>query len=363
VPVAGECACADFWAVSLASELHYTFGRFGGRTNDSLYFAANSIDVVNGYRMDLGQLEAFVEVADRRSFSRAAEALRLTQPSVTARIQALERDMDETLFERNGRGVRLTEVGAAFLPHAQRVLKALQDGKDAVQSLRQLELGELRIGAAPTISTYVLPRLLQEFRERYPSLEVSVRTEYSDQIARLVLADEVQVGLERTLTNADLVTVPLYHDEVVLVTSPEHQFAKEGRARIEEVGLEPLIMFNRGSSYYTLVHSALRAAGVVAEPAMELDNMEATKKMVEQGLGIAILPKVAVEREVERGELREVAVQGLELPQREIALIYRKGRPLSRAAKAFVGLLEERYGTVGPVDRVARTRKPSSGSS
>jgi DNA-binding transcriptional LysR family regulator len=306
--------------------------------------------------MDLGQLEAFVEVADRRSFSRAAEALGLTQPSVTARIQALERDMDETLFERNGRGVGLTEVGASFLPHAQRVLKALQDGKDAVRSLRQLELGTLRIGAAPTISTYVLPRLLQEFRERYPGLEVIVRTEYSDQIVRLVLADDVQIGLERTLTHADVITVPLYHDEVVLVTSPRHRFASKGHARVDEIAQEPLIMFNRGSSYYTLVHSALRTAGVLAEPAMELDNMEATKKMVEQDLGIAILPKVAVEREVERGELREIRLEGIELPQREIALIYRKGRPLSRAAKAFVSVLEERYGAKAPKEETATTR-------
>ena len=100
--------------------------------------------------MDLGQLEAYLRVAEHRNFSRAAEDLGLTQPSVTARIQTLERDLGESLFERNGRGVRLTEVGEAFLPHAQRVLKALHDGQDAVQSLRQLELGTLRLGAAPT---------------------------------------------------------------------------------------------------------------------------------------------------------------------------------------------------------------------
>ncbi|MGB2694959.1 MAG: LysR family transcriptional regulator, partial [Dehalococcoidia bacterium] len=176
--------------------------------------------------MDLGQLEAFVQVAERHSFSRAAESLGLTQPSVTARIQALERDLHETLFERNGRGVRLTEVGASFLPHVQRVLKALQDGRDAVLSLQQLEMGMLRLGAAPTISTYVLPELLTMFRSRYPGIEVSVRTEYSQQIVQLVLADEVQVGLERTITHPDVVTVPLYKDELVLVVAPEHPFAK-----------------------------------------------------------------------------------------------------------------------------------------
>lgn len=285
-----------------------------------------------------------MQVAAHRSFSRAAEELGLTQPSVTARIQGLERDMQETLFERNGRGVGLTEIGASFLPHVQRVLKALQDGRDAVQSLRQLELGTLRLGAAPTISTYVLPALVKEFRSRYPGLDVTVRTEYSDQIVQMVLADEVHVGLERTISHPEVVTVPLYQEEVVLVTSPEHPFAKRGAATPEEVSQQPLIMFNRGSSYYTLVHDALRKAGALVTPMMELDNMEATKKMVEVGLGIAMLPRVAVAQEVERGELREIEVKNMTMPRREVALIYRRGRPLSRAATAFIKLLEEQYG-------------------
>lgn len=294
--------------------------------------------------MDLGQLEAFLQVAEHRSFSRAAEALGLTQPSVTARIQALERDLGETLFSRNGRGVTLTDIGASFLPYAQRVLKALQDGRDAVGALRRLEAGTLRLGAAPTISTYVLPELLKTFRSRHPRIELSVRTEYSDQIAQMVLADEVQLGLERMITHPDVVTVRLYEDEVALVTAPDHALAAQRRVTIEDIANRRLIMFNRGSSYYTLVHNALRQAGVLVSPTMELDNMEATKKMVQEGLGIAMLPKVAVEQEVARGELRQIAVEGMTMPKREIALIYRRGRSLSSAAQAFVQLLEERFG-------------------
>lgn len=307
--------------------------------------------------MDLGQLEAFLRVAEHRSFSRAAEALGLTQPSVTARIQALERDLGESLFERNGRGVSLTEVGASFLPHVQRVLKALQDGVDAVQSLRRLELGTLRLGAAPTVSTYVLPELLKEFRSRYPGLEVSVRTEHSEQIVQMVLADEVQVGLERAITHPEVVAIPLYKDEVVLVASPRHAFAGRDGVSIEEVGRR-LIMFNRESGYYRLVDNALRQAGVLVAPMMELDNMEATKKMVEEGLGIAILPKVAVEREVARGELRQIRMEGMTMPRRQIALIYRRGRPLSRAAQAFVRLLEERYGVKAPSPATNASHQP-----
>ncbi len=294
--------------------------------------------------MDLGQLEAYLQVAEHRNFSRAAEALGLTQPSVTARIQALERDLGESLFERNGRGVRLTEVGESFLPHVQRVLKALHDGRDAVQSLRKLELGTLRLGAAPTISTYVLPALLKGFSSRYPGLDVSVRTDYSQQIVQMVLADEVQMGLERGTTHPEVETIPLYSDDVVLVTAADDVFVKQGAVDIEDIAERRLIMFNRGSSYYALVDSALREAGVPVSPAMELDNMEATKKMVEVGLGIAMLPRVAVAQEVERGELREIEIKKMTMPRREVALIYRRGRPLSRAAVAFIKLLEEHYG-------------------
>ena len=126
--------------------------------------------------MDLGQLEAFVQVAKERSFSRAAEALFLTQPSVTARIQALERDLGERLFERSGRGVRLTEVGGCFLPHAERVLQALEEGRDAIDALRNLQSGTLVLAAATTVSTYILPGVLRTFRSRFPRVEVAVRT-------------------------------------------------------------------------------------------------------------------------------------------------------------------------------------------
>lgn len=294
--------------------------------------------------LDLRQLEAFVQVANHHSFSRAAESLGLTQPSVTARIQSLERELGETLFQRNGRGVTLTEAGASFLPYARRVLKSLQDGYESVQAVRRLDLGTLRLGAAPTVSTYVLPDLLKAFRSQYPGLDVTVRTEYSDRIVELVFSDEVELGLERTITHPDLVTTPLYSDEVALVTSPEHRFAGRAAVGVDELSGEPLIMFNRGSSYYALVHGALRQAGVPEATAMELDNMEATKKMVEKGLGIAMLPRVALERELTSGELREIRVEGLVMPQREISLIFRKNRPLSRAGQAFVGLLAERYG-------------------
>ena len=293
--------------------------------------------------MELGQLEAFVQVAKLCSFTEAAKALFLTQPSVTARIQALERELGEDLFERTGRAVRITEAGATFLFHAEHALKSVQEGRDALAALRDATIGTLRIGSAPTISTYVLPQILKAFRTHYPSIGVSVRSGRSDQIMRMVLADEVQIGLVRALAHPELETVPLYNDEVVLITDPGHPFAAEGHASLEAVADQSLIFFDQGSSYYGLIHGYFRDAALVPAHTMELDSIEATKKMVEQGLGIAMLPRVSVERELGLGLLVEVAITGTPPLERPIALIYRRSRKQARTVTAYLELLATLY--------------------
>lgn len=293
--------------------------------------------------MELGQLEAFIQVAAHHSFSKAAEVLFLTQPSVTARIQALEKELGEDLFERTGRAVRLTDAGSAFLPYADHVLKDVQEGRDALDSLRHGDFGSLRIGSALTISTYVLPKILKTFRARYPGVDVSIRTGRSDQVLEMLLNDEVQVGIVRALVHQDVETVHLYDDEVALVTDPGHPFARERSADIADVGRQPLIFFDKGSSYYGLVHGFFRDAGVVPRHAMELDSMEATKKMVEEGLGIAVLPKVSVERELKLGLLTEVEITGVPRIKRQIALVYRRNRKQARTVGAFIEVLQQMY--------------------
>ncbi len=293
--------------------------------------------------MDLGQIEAFVQVAQQRSFSKAAEALFLTQPSVTARIQSLERDLGESLFERNGRGVRLTEMGGAFLPFARRALKALQDGRDAIEGMRNLDIGSLKLGSALTVSTYVLPKILKKYCSTYPGVEVSVHTGRSEQVLQMVLQDEVHCALERTVHHAEIMTVPLYEDDLLLVASPEHRFAHRKTATVEEVGREPLILFDRGSSYNALIQGVFRQHGIVPRTLMEMDTIEGTKKMVEEGMGIALLPKVSTERELELGRIVTVPISNATLPRRQISLIFRKNRRQPRAVTAFFSLIADLY--------------------
>ena len=293
--------------------------------------------------VDLGQIEAFVQVAQHRSFSKAAESLFLTQPSVTARIQSLERDLGESLFERNGRGVRLTEMGASFLPYARRALKALQDGRDAIEGMRNLEVGTLKLGCALTVSTYVLPGILKQYCSLYPGVEVSVHTGRSEQVLQMVLNDEVHCALERTVHHPEITTVPMYEDDLVLVAAPGHRFARTGTATLDEIGRESLILFDRGSSYTALIQTLFRQNGIVPRTTMELDTIEATKKMVEEGLGIAMLPKVSTDRELTIDTLIPIAVTNAAMPRRQISLIYRKNRKHLRSVQAFFALLGELY--------------------
>jgi DNA-binding transcriptional LysR family regulator len=294
--------------------------------------------------LDFGQLEAFLQVTAHHSFSRAAEALRLTQPSITARIKALERELGDQVFERGSRGVRLTDAGTIFLPYAERMLQMLREAKEGLEEVRSGQRGTLRLGSAFTISTYVLPRILRTFRSHHPSVEVIMHTGRSEEILNMLLTDEVQMGLVTSLMHPDVETVDLYEDDVILVTNPEHPFAANHQATIEEVGRQSVILADRSSSHYDLIQNFFRQAAVVPNVVMELDGMESTKRMVEEGLGIALLPRVCLERELKLGLLAEVTITNAPVISRQIALIYRKSRKQARTVQAFLEVLRAIYG-------------------
>lgn len=303
------------------------------------------------YFVELAQLEAFLQVAQHRSFSRAAEALFLTQPSVTARIQSLEREIGERLFERTGRSVTLTDAGHAFMPHAQRALTAVQEGTDAIEAVRHGDIGSIRIGASDTIATYVLPGILKQFRETRPRVHVHLTTGQTEGIVEKLLAGETHVAVSRLTQHPEIESLHLYNDDLALVCSPSHPFASRGRVTVAEAGKEPFLFFERSSSYHTLVYSMFLRVGVVPESVMELDSMETTKHMVEAGLGIAILPVVSVEREVKAGQLTRVEIRDMEQPaQREVGVHVVRNRILAPPIRDFLRLLTGEFGIANPFD-------------
>ena len=292
--------------------------------------------------MLLSQLEGFVEIARRGSVSRAAEALFVTQPALSARLKSLESQVGAQLFVRTGRGVRLSEAGHAFLPYAQRALEAVSEGHRLVGEVARGGAGELALGAAPAVSTYVLPAILERFHLEHPNVRLAVRTGHSEEVLDLVLHEQVQIGLVRALRHPEIESVPLYEDELVLVANPAHRFAAAGEIAVEEMSEEQLILFDRTSSYHDLTSAFFREAGVVPRGVMELDNIDATKKMVRQGLGVALLPHTAVAEELEAGTLRSVTIaDAVPVRRRIVAIRRRDAGPPAGVVAAFLATLEE----------------------
>ena len=292
--------------------------------------------------MLLSQVEALIAVAREGQISRAAAALFVTQPALTARIQGLEEDLGTDLFSRSRRGVELTPAGRAFLPYAERAVAALHDGAELLAELARGGAGELRVGAAPAVSTYVLPALLVRYTERHPNVRLVVRTGHSEEIVDLVLRQEIDVGLTRELApDRRIASRSLYDDELVLVARRGHPLAAGGDVDVSRIGDARLILFDRTSSYFDLTNAYFRQAGVAPRGVMELDNIDAAKQMVEQGLGIALLPATAVATELADGRLAAVTIRdAAPLRRRIVAIRPATGTPPSAALAGFLTILE-----------------------
>ena len=340
----------------------------GGNTSVQSLVRMKCISLV--YEMEeaamlLAQIEGFVAIARAGNLSRAAATLFLTQPALTARLRALETELGAELFVRTARGMRLNDAGRTYLPHAVRALAVVREGCTAVGDLRSGASGELLIGAAPAISTYVLPTILKAFRVKHPLVRLGVRTGHSEEVLEMVLREDVQVGLARPIRHTDIELIPLYEDEMVLAVAARHPFAAKGRIKMESLADEQLILFDRTSSFHELTNALFREAGVVPRGVMELDNIEAAKKMVQQGFGVALLPRIAIETELRTRVLRPVRITDADPPRRPVVALRRAdaGSPLGPVA-GFLATLDElrTHGELGkttdaPPSRGRRPRK------
>jgi DNA-binding transcriptional LysR family regulator len=302
--------------------------------------------------MEFSQLEAFLEAANRGSFRRAADALYLSQPSVSARVQTLESEVGVALFHRTARGVRLTDMGRTFLPFAQRSMETLRRGREVLESVRQTSAGILNMATARVIGTYVLPETLQKFQQLYPDANLHIKVGGSSDVLQMVVDEEVQLGLARFMQHPDVDALHLYDEEAVLVVHPGHSFTKTRVAAMSQVAQEPLIVYDPGdpgSSYFQFINRVCRDAGVTAKVEMNLDSVEAAKNMVRLGLGVSFLPRSAVRREVEFGSLTLIDLAEVPPVLLPTYLLLRRGQEIGPTARSFLKLLQETYNVEIPV--------------
>ncbi|MGA8154431.1 MAG: LysR family transcriptional regulator [Terriglobales bacterium] len=291
--------------------------------------------------MELDQVETFLAVATFGGFHRAAEALRISQPAVSARIRALEDSLGVRLFARSRGGLMVSDAGRTFRPHAEQLLRMASLARQAVHQAQPASGIPLQIAAALSISVYFLPDVLKRFQQVHPNVIISIRAGHSKEVLDMVLNEEAEIGLARSLQHPEVETISLREDPLLLVANARRGPAHSRRAKLEKIATWPLIFYERGSSDWTLTHSLFRRAGLVPNVALEVDSIETAKRMVERGLGLSFLPQLAVGREIRSRKLTTVKLLDAEPLQRSLDVIHPRRRPLRPEARAFLQMVRD----------------------
>jgi DNA-binding transcriptional LysR family regulator len=293
--------------------------------------------------IDLQKLRIFLAVARSGSFTRAAAELTLRQPTVSQQVQALERSLQTPLFERTGRRVTLTPAGETLLPFAERLLALAAEAEIATRATAGLAARTLRLGAGNTLATYVLPDLLARLRWEHPAVAVQVQVGNTDQLVAAVLDLQVELALVgEPLDHPQLAIHPFLRDELVVIVPPDDPWAERSTIDLPDLQNRTLLLREAGSALQASVAALLRDNGVDVPRTMTLGNLEAIKRSVEAGLGVSVVPELAVRREVRDDTLRALPLTGVQ-HQRTFNYVYRQDRPLSPAALPFVALLRKPF--------------------
>jgi len=291
--------------------------------------------------MDINHLEVFLAVAQERSFSRAAESLHRTQPAVSQAIRRLETELGESLFDRSSKDGTLTAAGRVLLDFSQQMLNLRHHAHSAIRELRDLHRGKLTLGA----NEYTVMSLLSVipiFRARHPHIKIEIKRSLASRIPREIIGRDVEIGVVSFKpSDAAIKFLSIGVDELALVVAPNHPLAAQGTVSVRELGAEAFIAHNVPSPYREKVIKTFEKHRTPLNISMEMPTLESIKRLVEQGLGIALIPRLAAQVEIERGQLAGLAVREMKF-ERRLHLIYRKGATLSHAAKAFLRVARQR---------------------
>ena len=291
--------------------------------------------------MNLNQLKVYCEVVERNGFTRAAEALYLTQPAVSRQVRELERHYGVELFEQIGKRIFPTEAGETLYGYAKQVFHTLDDLEVEINQLKGLEAGHLRIAATGTSGTYLLPPLLGRFKRKYPGVELTMEifnTQHQVE-QRLREYQHLDLGVvERPVTEESLRSEAFDDEELVIIVSPDHPLAARDTLAASELRGERFIFREQGSGTRALLDEEFARLDLRVKPVMELGSTAAVKEAVAAGLGVSIVPSRAIRLEIEAGLLKALRCPEMRLT-RHLRYVYHKDRRLSRAASAFLEIL------------------------
>jgi DNA-binding transcriptional LysR family regulator len=293
--------------------------------------------------MDLAQLEVFLAVAREGRFSRAAEKLFRTQSAVSQTVRKLEEEIGEPLFDRSSREGVLTDAGRVLKEYAEKLLNLRADAEEALVELRELQKGKLAMAANEFTVLYLLT-VLGEFRRLHPMIKISVQRALGSRIPDDILNHSIEMGVLSYDPQDDrLHSIVVYQDELAFVVPPRHPLAGEKEVSILQLGAEAFVAHIVSSPYRDKVIQTFLRYKTPLHMAIELPTLQAIKRFVAMGNGVALVPRISVENELARRELVHIPVKELDL-QRKLRLVYRKGGVVSHAGRAFLAVAEAAAG-------------------
>ena len=306
--------------------------------------------------MDVHALRYFVEVARHQNFTRASEALHVTQPAISKMVRALEEELGTALLLRERRRVRLTDAGRAVLARAQGVLDAMTGIEQEVGALASLRRGRLRIGMPPIVGVAFFPPLLAEFHVAHPGIVLELREEGSHHIEALVLERELDVGAVVLPTDEQAFgTMPFVHDELLAVVHPSHALARRRSIALRELRDTPFVLYRPEFALHGHIVEACRRAGFKPQVASELSHWDFIVALVAANIGAALLPQTIC-RQLDPAQVRSIPLADPVIPW-DVALIWRRDRELPPATRAWLALCEQRLARGAPAGRPRGARR------
>lgn len=272
------------------------------------------------WEMNIDHIEAFMYVVQFESFHKAAEALFLSQPTVTARIKTLERELDTELFKRQGRGITLTDKGKDFVPFAEKIISTFQQGKKKLKKGSVYE--EIVIGANIITSQYFIPFALPLWKKANPALRFKFISAPNEALVEKLLHKELDIAFIREVTHDGLQNYELLDNSVRLVVFPGHPFQDQTKPTLQQLAMEPMVFFECGSFDWNRVHKIFEVSNLVPRIEFQVDHLEVAKSIIKSGSGIGFLPYLCIQKELEQGELIEVDVSQLIEIKQNIFLTY-----------------------------------------
>ena len=287
--------------------------------------------------MDFDQLETFLEVARLSSFSRAAERRFRTQPAISAQIRALEEEVGARLLDRSGGKVSVTAAGKVFQRYAEDTLEQRRVVLVSLAEMERVPRGEIVVAANEGTCLHILPEVFADFKRQYPNVGVGIKRMEHNKTLEAIMDNSCDFGIvSMPVNDKRLTVVPIHRDELIVITPPDHPLADRGKATIAEIVEFPLLLPKIGrtrDSLENLFHEKRLKPAI----SMELDSSELLKRFVAVGVGVGFIARSNVVEDLQAKVLAAVTLADASI-QRNLALVFRKDKALSRAALAFIDI-------------------------